>query len=91
MKRSELESIIEEEIYKYLGEKSVPEPYNRKSPPRRPMNSSQVTDRDKIGKSMENNKKVVARFKKKFGKDWESYLWAAATNKAMGGKPTKGE
>jgi hypothetical protein len=48
MKRSQLEEIIEEELHKYLAEmaslneKSVPEPYNRKSPPRRKMTGSQI-------------------------------------------------
>lgn len=92
MKRSELEEIIAEEIYKTLAEitafasldeKSVPEPYNRKSPPRRKMTRSQITRRDSIGKSIKGNSKAVAKFKKKFGKDWESYLWASATNKAI--------
>ena len=88
MKRSELESIIEEEIYKYLQEKSVPEPYDRKN--KRKMTGGEIGERDTIGKSMEKSKSAVKYFKKKFGKDWKSYLWASATNKAMGKKP-KGE
>lgn len=92
MKRSQLEAIILEEIYNYLNvvsEKSVPEPYNRKN--RRRMSKAQISDRDKVGKKMEKNKKAVKYFKKKFGKDWKSYLWATATNKSMGGKGRKGE
>lgn len=95
MKRSELEEIIIEELYKYiaevalvdadLDEKSVPEPYNRKSPPRRKMTATQVKRRDTIGKSMKERPAAVKYFKKKFDKDWEYYLWAAATNKAIKG------
>lgn len=89
MKLSELKNIIREELQNILtslNEKSVPEPYNRKK--RRRMNSSQISKRDKIGKAMEKNQKIVAKYKKKFGDDWQSYIWAAATNKAMGGKPS---
>jgi hypothetical protein len=86
MKRLELEQLIEHEIYEYLKnlqEKSVPEPYDRKK--RRRMSSAQVSDRDKVGKKMKGNAKTVARFKKKYGDDWESYLWRSATSKALGG------
>jgi len=91
MKRSHLEEIITEELYKYMAElamfgdtmdeKSVPPPYNRKE--RRRMSKKQVEKRDKIGKSMKNRPEAVKHFKKKFGDDWEYYLWASATNKAM--------
>jgi hypothetical protein len=89
MKRSELENLIEQEIYSVLqemelAEKSVPEPYNKKE--RRKMKSSQVKKRDKIGKAMKKNPNAVKRFKEKHGADWESYLWAAATNKSFGGE-----
>jgi hypothetical protein len=94
MKRSELEEIIMEELYKTLheerfmneqplNEKSVPEPYDRKN--RRRMNGSQIARRDTIGKGMKKNKKVVAKFKKDHGADWESYLWATATSRAIKG------
>lgn len=94
MKRSELEEIIMEEIYKtlheervmnelQLDEKSVPEPYNRKG--RRRMTGSQIARRDKIGKAMKANKKIVAQFKKKHGPEWIDYLWATATGKALQG------
>jgi hypothetical protein len=89
MKRSQLEEIIEEELYKYfaeqtvLDEKSVPEPYDRKN--RRRMSDSQIDARDSIGKKIKKNKKAVAKFKKKYGSDWESYLWASATSKAIKG------
>lgn len=94
MKRSELEEIIMEEIYKALhedrlmneqslDEKSVPEPYDRKN--RRRMNGSQIARRDKIGKAMKRNKKIVAKFKKKHGSEWIDYLWATATSRAIKG------
>lgn len=83
MKRGELEEIIEEELHKYLSEKSVPQPYDRKN--RRRMSKAQISNRDKIGKKMKKNPKVVARFRKKYGDDWESYLWASASSRALGG------
>lgn len=94
MTRSELEEIIMEEIYKTLheervmncqslDEKSVPQPYDRKN--RRRMTRSQILRRDKIGKGMKKNKKVVAKFKKAHGSEWEDYLWATATDRAIKG------
>lgn len=94
MNRSQLEEIIREEIYKTLAEikvftqssldeKSVPVPYDRKN--RRRMSDSQIEARDSIGKKIKNNKKAVAKFKKKYGGDWESYLWATATSRAITG------
>lgn len=83
MKRSELEGTIEEEIYKYLEEKSVPQPYDRKKA--RKMSKAQISDRDKVGKKMKSNPKTVARFRKKYGDEWEDYLWAAASSQALGG------
>lgn len=94
MKRSQLEEIIREEIYKTLAEievlgepsldeKSVPQPYNRKN--RRRMSDDQIESRDSIGKKIKGNKKAVAKFKKKYGSDWESYLWASATSRAIKG------
>jgi hypothetical protein len=94
MKRSELEEIIKEEIYKIineirfmhdesLDEKSVPQPYDRKN--RRRMSAAQITKRDDIGKKMKGNAKTVARFKKKYGDEWEDYLWASASSIALGG------
>lgn len=94
MKRTELEEIIREEIYKImaevriftentLDEKSVPQPYDRKN--RRRMTATQIKRRDKIGKSMKKNSKVVGKFKKKYGDEWEDYLWATATGRAIKG------
>lgn len=71
-----------------LDEKSVPEPYNRKSPPRRPMTKSQIAKRKRIGKSMENNEKIKSQFMKDYGDDWRSYIWAAATSATFREKNT---
>lgn len=90
MKRSQLEQIIREELEKELeeratlAEKSVPEPYNRNSPPRRKMTKSQIKKRDTIGKAMEKDSDTVKRFKNKFERDWKDYLWASATSKVLG-------
>lgn len=54
----------------------------RREPPRK-MTPKQVTGRDGIGKKLLASKRSVAYFKKKFGKDWKSYLYATATNKAI--------
>ena len=96
MKRSELEEIIKEEIYKIineirfmsdesLDEKTVP-PYTKETRKnRRRMSPAQITKRDDIGKKMKGNAKTVARFKKKYGDEWEDYLWASASSIALGG------
>lgn len=62
-----------------LEEKSVPEPYNRNSPPRREMTQSQIAKRDKIGNAMLNNKSTVKRFKEEHGEEWQDYIWATAS------------
>jgi hypothetical protein len=49
------------------------------------MTDSQIENRKDIGNRMKNNKKVVAKFKKKHGADWESYLWASASSIALKG------
>jgi hypothetical protein len=54
----------------------------RREPPRK-MTKKQVSGRDGIGKKLLGNKRAVSYFKKKFGKDWKSYLYASATNKAI--------
>lgn len=90
MKRSQLEQIIRAELEQALqeraelSEKSVPEPYNRNSPPRRPMTKAQIRERDKIGKAMEKDPDTVKRFKNKFENEWRDYLWASATSKVLG-------
>jgi len=85
MKRDELVELVRKELYEALNldEKSVPEPYNRKSPPRRKMTVTQINRRDRIGKKMMQDRERVRKFKKDHGKDWESYLWAAATSAAI--------
>ena len=61
----------------------------RREPPRK-MSKDQVSSRDGIGKKMAKNKRAVKYFKHKFGSDWKSYMWAAATNRAIdGGKKGK--
>jgi hypothetical protein len=80
MKRSELEEIIVEEIYKTVVERTIAS----RTPPRK-MTGAQVARRDKIGKAMKDNESAVAYYKKEFGSDWEYYLWATATNKAIKG------
>lgn len=89
MTRSQFEQLIQEEVEKELKErklieKSVPQPYDRKSPPRRKMTAADIKKRKKIGKAMEKNPDTVKRFKNKFERDWKDYLWAAATNKVLG-------
>lgn len=78
MKRSELEGIIEEEVYKYLAEKTIAS----RNPPRK-MSQTQINRRDKIGKKLKSDTKAVERFKKNYGDDWESHLWTRATNLAI--------
>ena len=89
MKRSRLEEIIQEELYKYLaekailGEEDVDERTVASHEPPRKMTRSQVRNRDNIGKKLKAKPSVVKYYKRKFGSDWEYYLWATATNKAI--------
>ena len=64
-----------------LDEKSVPQPYNRKSS--RKMSKSQVDLRKKIGKSMMSNEKTTSKFRKNYGDEWKDYIWAAASSAAF--------
>jgi hypothetical protein len=64
-----------------LDEKSVPEPYNRKTA--RKMDKGQVDKRKKIGRDMLSNEKTVSKFRKQYGDKWKSYLWAAASSAAF--------
>jgi hypothetical protein len=64
-----------------LDEKSVPEPYDRKSA--RKMSKSQISLRKKIGDAMMRDEKKISKFRKKYGDDWKSYLWAAASSAAF--------
>ena len=80
MKRSDLNRIVREELERALSERTV----SSWTPPRE-MTKSQVARRDKLGKSMLASKKATSYFKNKHGSDWESYLWASATNKSIAG------
>jgi hypothetical protein len=64
-----------------LDEKSVPQPYNRKTA--RKMSKSQVELRKKIGQAMMRDEKKVSKFRKKYGDEWKDYLWAAASSAAF--------
>lgn len=64
-----------------LDEKSVPQPYNRKSA--RKMSKSQVELRKKIGQAMMRDEKKVSKFRKKYGDEWKDYMWAAASSAAF--------
>ena len=55
---------------------------SKREPPRK-MNKNQISSRKKVGMAMKKDPRVVAHFKKKHGQDWESYLWAAASNKSF--------
>jgi len=78
MKFGKLLEIIEEEIYKSLVERTVAS----REPPRK-MTPTQIARRDKIGKAMKREERVVEKYKEDFGEDWEYYLWATATNIAI--------
>jgi hypothetical protein len=67
-----------------IEEKSVPEPYDRNNA--REMTATQITRRDVIGKKMLKNKNAVRYFQKKYGDDWESWLWATATSIVFDGE-----
>jgi hypothetical protein len=64
-----------------LDEKSVPQPYDRKSA--RKMSKGQVEKRRQIGRDMMSNEKTVSKFRKKYGDEWKDYLWAAASSAAF--------
>ena len=87
--REELEAAIKSRMEKEeicegegcLDEKSVPQPYNRKTA--RKMSKSQVDLRKKIGQAMMRDEKKVSKFRKKYGDEWKDYLWAAASSAAF--------
>jgi hypothetical protein len=83
MIREEILNVLKEQQEQGLEEKSVPQPYNRKSPPRRKMSKKQVKDRKKIGDAMMKNSSTVDRYKKKYGDDWKDYIWATASGVAL--------
>lgn len=82
MKLTELKAIIKEELFKAISEKSVPQPYDRNNA--RPMTATQIKRRDKIGNAILASPEHVKYFKDTFKDEWEDYLWATATNKALG-------
>lgn len=87
MKRTELEAVIEEEIYKYLEEKSVPHPdYDPDKAER--MTPAQIERRRELGTKWKEDPKKVAHFKRyaaRRGKgDWIDWLWASASVAALG-------
>lgn len=84
MKIAELKSLIKEELIRALSEKSVPQPYDRNNA--RPMTARQIKRRDKIGNAILASPQHVQYFKDNFADEWEDYLWATATNKALQGE-----
>jgi len=88
MNKTQLRELIREVILEVISETETPAELEertvaRRAPPRK-MTAAQVARRDKIGKAMKAKPNVVAKYKKQYGEqDWESYLWAAATNAAM--------
>lgn len=86
--REELRSILQErqeericEGEGCLDEKSVPQPYDRKSA--RKMSKGQIEKRKKIGRDMMSNEKTASKFRKKYGDEWKDYIWAAASSAAF--------
>jgi len=77
-------SLVHEEMCEgegCLDEKSVPQPYDRKSA--RKMTKSQIDLRKSIGQAMMRDEKKVSQFRKKHGDEWKDYLWAAASAAAF--------
>lgn len=64
-----------------LDERSVPQPYDRKGA--RKMTKSQINRRKSIGDAMMRDEKTKSKFRKKYGDDWKSYIWAAASSAAF--------
>lgn len=81
MNLTELKNIIRNEVMRVISEKSVPQPYDRKSA--RKMTPSITKKRENIGNKLLKNKNAVKYFKDNFEKEWEDYLWATATNLAF--------
>lgn len=79
--REEIQSVLEEMQHK--SEEELDERTIASREPPRKMTPKQVSGRDKVGKKLLGNKRSVSYFKKKFGKDWKSYLYATATNQAI--------
>lgn len=64
-----------------LDEKSVPQPYDRKSA--RKMSGSQIDLRKKIGDAMMRDEKKKSYFRKEYGDEWKDYLWRSASAAAF--------
>lgn len=64
-----------------LDEKSVPQPYDRKSA--RKMAKSQIALRKKIGDAMMRDEKKKSYFRRKHGDEWKDYLWRSASAAAF--------
>ena len=98
MKKSELMELIREELRIVLkeefgqgggvstSEEELDERTVASHEPPRKMTNTQVQHRDHVGKKLLKSKRAVAYFKKKFGDDWKSYMWATASNKSIAGK-----
>lgn len=69
MKRTELISLVREEIQNALKE--------------RELSGTEITDREEIAKGL---KDKARDFKKKYGKEWKSVMYATATNIAKAKK-----
>jgi len=86
--QEQLRQLVREELQKIVRERTVPRDHYTDAADRegrRRMSKSQISDRDRIGKAMKAKPGVVKSLKKKYGQDWESYLWAIAGNKTLGG------
>ena len=78
MKLAELDDYIRELLSEMISERTI----KSRKPPRK-MSKSQVAKRKQVGKALTKNPRAIAHFKEKHGKDWKSYAYAAATNKAL--------
>jgi len=79
MKLSELRALVRGEVDRVVAERTIAS----REPPRK-MTTPQVADRDKIGKKIKARPGAMKHFRDKYGADAESYMWASATNKAIG-------
>lgn len=70
MKRTDLISLVREEIQNALKERDLKE---------RELSGTEITDREEIAKGLKSQAK---KFKEKYGKDWKNVMYATATNKA---------
>jgi len=85
----ELRQIVREVVTEMMTNGELAERTVASRTPPRKMTPAQVVKRDGIGKKMKEKPAAVKYFKKKFGDDWEYYLWAVATNRAIDGGKEK--